>query len=915
MLMLCLLVTSLTYGQVTGALPTDGSVGTLLSAVSNTEAACTDGDFDPFNFTEDGDTGGQAFGTGVAQNTAGDPDHFIDLSWEYTGSDMNVAGGGTSIGVGNQDGTTPDNFVFAFDEPLTNPVFAIGGIGQGGVLTFTDCEGGAHNVVLVDATQQGGMDELSVASGVVTKVGTGDGSGLVQIIGVVNCVAIEVVDTDMNANPYTIGIGTCVSEMVPDPLPACADCNADRFQYISMKNKVGSGTGATADIFLDGVKVGDANVLFSDLDINEDLSGTQFGGFDNDGGAYVLELTFCEPISIEELDIRNLEVESEVSIGTTITGTGATATLGGLALTQCSGSSRMSLNDGAPNLIITDGPGCGANPNATYTVDVGMVSTLYFKYVNPAGGCSFDYVGFKIGTCVPEPAAPAIPECPLTLVTVTTDSDVAEGTTAPTNANTDTYLRDANGNYFERSTCFPLDADGLPNIPATPIAIAKVSPCAEVIEEESCGGCTPPPPCTACPADNSYEYISLVNGSGQDAGDSGDIELNGVVVGDFAIVSSDLDVSVDVNGTQFGGWDNDGGTLELQLNFCEPINAQQLDIRNLEVQSIVTLTGATIMQCDGPITMAVAGGTGTVVESMGQSCGPNPNGSYEFVTGNPISSLTFKYENPVPAMGRNCRGDYVGFRIGVCVPDLGESTPMCSLEVLEATTTLADGSEETQLVVRGEDGKYYDYADIDAATADVDMLDEIAVSPCATIVDVCATAPADDTKGICEACFTCPEISGAVVCSTSSPVVGTPFTVSVDGLTSMAMADNNEQDFGITFILFPGTSAPADPYGALPSGAIELGTVPFASLTAANTAASLEVMVPDATVAMDYVIVAILDNAPTSDDTCRPFSVSPVKRPIPTMGQWALFILALLFSTIAVARIRQSKNHEVKELS
>jgi len=52
------------------------------------------------------------------------------------------------------------------------------------------------------------------------------------------------------------------------------------------------------------------------------------------------------------------------------------------------------------------------------------------------------------------------------------------------------------------------------------------------------------------------------------------------------------------------------------------------------------------------------------------------------------------------------------------------------------------------------------------------------------------------------------------------------------------------------------------------------------------------------------------------DNRARPvFLVDEPTEVIPTIGQWALFILALMFSILAVVRIRETQNHEVKELA
>jgi len=194
-------------------------------------------------------------------------------------------------------------------------------------------------------------------------------------------------------------------------------CGADElFDYISLDVTGASAAGLDIGVVeLNGTKIGTYEFLFSDLDISTDGNGTTFGGFDNDGGTMLLSMEFCEPLTIGELDVVNLEVESMVSLGTTVSGVGAAAVVSGLTLTHCDGSDRMDADDiTGGSTITTAGPGCGANPNATYTVAPAAVSTLVFKYTNPEGGCSFDYVGFRIGACTQD-LGEALPECPLTL--------------------------------------------------------------------------------------------------------------------------------------------------------------------------------------------------------------------------------------------------------------------------------------------------------------------------------------------------------------------------------------------------------------------------------------------------------------------------------------------------------------------
>ncbi|MEM9821306.1 MAG: T9SS type A sorting domain-containing protein [Bacteroidota bacterium] len=682
-------------------------------AGANTDAECGEDCWDLFSWTaftdNDGNVvGGEGLAADANCNTT------IDAFVEYTGADATPDFSGTTIGA-NSQGTSTDSWALSFGTPLTSPVISFSALETGSEVLITDCEG---NEIMATCITSCGTN-LAFTSGIGW---TGDVAYSLQLSGTYDCININVAVTDNDA--YNFSAGTCLGAA---PFPPCVNCaDNENFRYISLTNKEGSGTGATANIELNNVLVGSAEVLFSDLDVNEDLAGTTFGGFDNDGGTYLLKLSFCEPIAVQQLDIINLEVESEVSIGTTITGSGAMATLGGLALSQCAGSNRMSLNDGAPNLVITDGPGCGANPNASYTFDDAMVDCLYFKYQNPVGGCSFDYVGFKIGTCVSD-GADAVPVCPLTYVTYATDIEdyVTNGPDFNGNdANAFQVMRDANGNFFDQN-CQQIEND-VNNMNAIPTV--TISPCAEVVEEEDCSFCTPTPPCNDCPTGSEYTLINLRNGSDTDGDglDEGQIYIDGVCIGDFDVVFSDLDVNEDVSGTQFGGFDNDGGVYVLRLDFCDPMSINQLDIRNLEVESQVsvgttimgtpaagmptTLSGLTLTQCAGSPRMAVNDGLPNLVIADGPGCGANPNGSYT-LGGASVSTLYFQYYNPAGG----CSYDYVGFKLGTCYIPSPMEIPVCPLEVVRVSCDMNDviangiSNNNTDEYVVDGNGNYFDY--------------------------------------------------------------------------------------------------------------------------------------------------------------------------------------------------------------
>jgi len=295
---------------------------------------------------------------------------------------------------------------------------------------------------------------------------------------------------DMTPNRVSPCFDFTPGELCPQctPEPVCCDpCPAgESFEYVNFNN-------GTA--FLGGREVGEADILFSDLDISTDLNGTTFGGFDNDGGTYTLELNFCPPLDICELEIINLEVESIVEIGTTLVGepgANQAAALGGLDITRCSGSTRMDVEvnpvTGANNYVQTDGPGCGANPNAVYTINnapAGGISTLYFQYHNPPGGCSFDYVGFRIATCVADPLPEVDPVCPIDLVSYDLECGCEQ------------LFRDANGIYFEVNDVENADGSIIKqNIGSrSQIFDPNVGTVSTIFENVAIGECAPIPTC------------------------------------------------------------------------------------------------------------------------------------------------------------------------------------------------------------------------------------------------------------------------------------------------------------------------------------------------------------------------------------------------------------------------------------
>ena len=554
---------------------------------------------------------------------------------------------------------------------------------------------------------------------------SGDSAYGLQLVGTHECLIFEI--SVNNNDAYNFSIGTCLSD---NPPPPCALCGVDEsYEYLTLTNASGSGTGATADVMLGGVQYGDAEVLFSNLSINEDLSGSQFGAVANGSAmeeTFILQINLCEAIDIQQVDILGLETDSEVWVGTGISGTGSAAVPTGPDLVFCGGSNTM--NSPTGNMVINNaGGGCNNQGNGNYTVGGVSTSVLYFKYNNPMGGCSFDKATFRIGACVPDDVD-VVPTCPLTQVTLTDDFAAYETAVAGGGsgaAQSYVVTRDANGIYFNQD-CSQIQNE-VDNM--TAITPAAISPCAEIVDEEDCAYCDPPPPCTACPAGSEYSLISLSGGSDNDGDglDEGEIFLNGVCIGAFDVVFSDLDLREDVSGTTFGGADGDGGVYLLELDFCEPQTINQLDIRGLEVMSQVsvgtsftgtpaagapaTLAGLDLTHCDGSLRMLPEDPPVNQVITDGPGCLANPNASYE-IGATSVSTLYFQYHNPPGG----CTRDYVGFRLGICYEPPPMATPICPVEVVTVTCdtdqVIADGganaANSDQYVLDGA-GNYFDF--------------------------------------------------------------------------------------------------------------------------------------------------------------------------------------------------------------
>ena len=176
------------------------------------------------------------------------------------------------------------------------------------MVSFTDCAGNPIAIVDLDA------QTTNTAGQAVDR-------GNFQLLGTFDCVIVTAVSNNPNGDTHSFRVRTCLNA---DPLPPCVECAADdQFRFISLANRDGSGTGATADVFLGGVLYGFATVIESNLTISEDLSGTAFGAFANgrdEEETLVLEIELCQAIAIQQLDILGLETESQAWIGTSLGG-------------------------------------------------------------------------------------------------------------------------------------------------------------------------------------------------------------------------------------------------------------------------------------------------------------------------------------------------------------------------------------------------------------------------------------------------------------------------------------------------------------------------------------------------------------------------------------------------------------------
>lgn len=902
---------------------------------ANSDAECGGDCYALFNWSPvDDGTGSniEFYGEGVAMDA--NCNTIIEGAIEYDGNDTSIDASGTAFGANLQGNTAwTDTWTVTFGTDLTNPVFNFSGLFGDSKITIADCNGSAISVTDISSTDPANL------------TGMFSGDDQVQLNGTFNCVVVTV-SNDVN-DRYSISVGTCLGA---NPPPPCANCGTDEsFSYLNLTGADGNEVGSTADVELGGIKIGDATILESTLTIGGDITGTAFGAFANGNDmeeTFLMRIDLCQAITVQQLDVLGLETESQVWVGTSLDGMMNPT---GLDLTSCGGTRPTMAVDAMNSSMVTNvSSSCSNQGNGKYTVAATPISTLFFRYTNPIGGCRFDKATFRIATCLPD-LGEEIPVCPLVYQTYVTDVEdyLANG---ETNSNSFQVMKDGNGNFFGENCAMirndVAEPEGTNANGGFALDLVPISPCAELILEEDCDYCTPPPPpttCTTCAETENYDYVTLSNYDAM--ANKGDVFLDGVLIGTSEVIGMSNVLREDLQGSRFGALANgrtEEETLILKLEFCEPTAIGQIDVLGLETQSFVnlgtsisgtTLSGLTVTQCEGTSGMEVEGMN---IINNSPNCSNQGNGNYKIDPAT-VSTLYFKYTNPVPE-GTNCRFDKTTYRIGICVPELEVITPECPLEVLEEVVTLADESEETNLIVRDANGKYFAYADVNAATsADLSDIEEIKISPCATINTVCGVGTEDprDTKGLCGICFV-PPVIGDVACTNGrpaddpsgqgNPIITQPFTITATGLENMKGADNNEKDFGLNAYLYPAGKTAADfaypPMAISIADAVALGEQPnvpvlLGPLVLSNncTEGSLTVVLPADFPQGDYAKVLTLDMAPTLDPESEPSFTVPELEVIPTMGQWALMILALLISSMALVYIRRTNNHEVKELS
>jgi len=214
---------------------------------ADSDSECGADCYDLFSWTPFEDAAGNVV-SGEGEAADAGCNTIISGEVEYVGTDATGPDySGTGVGA-NQQGSTPwtDDWTFTFGADLTNPVINLSGLFGNSVVNFFDCNGSPISMV------------TDISSG---NPYDGMGNDEVQLIGTFNCFNITV-SNDQN-DSYTISVGTCLSAA---PIPPCTTCgDSEDYEYLTLANATGDGTGATADVLLDGVLYGTAEVLFSNL--------------------------------------------------------------------------------------------------------------------------------------------------------------------------------------------------------------------------------------------------------------------------------------------------------------------------------------------------------------------------------------------------------------------------------------------------------------------------------------------------------------------------------------------------------------------------------------------------------------------------------------------------------------------------
>jgi len=118
----------------------------------------------------------------------------------------------------------------------------------------------------------------------------------------------------------------------------------------------------------------------------------------------------------------------------------------------------------------------------------------------------------------------------------------------------------------------------------------------------------------------------------------------------------------------------------------------------------------------------------------------------------------------------------------------------------------------------------------------------------------------------------CPEID-AIEIIPSTVCDNDPFTLRATGLSNMGIGANGTQDFGIEFVYFLGSSAPADPY----SGGTNIASVDYVDLTGVDPDQVAETNISGETLTEGtYTICAILLDRPAGYD-CDPYKCDVIE--------------------------------------